>query len=162
LLSLRASAVPRLHLNPACFPAFLLSFCPALRCRHLPNRRGRTTAVHQATADPLMLPCSCSMLTLLLPALLLFCSTALHCCPQAWKNHCCASGYSCSRQSDWFWQCSPGNSGNTPNPPNNGGGNGGGNQNPPQQPQPPSGPGAYKPDPPVPAKKIGCKYTVTY
>jgi len=66
-------------------------------------------------------------------------------------------GYTCTRNNDWYYNCQPGSGGNNPPPPPNNTPAPPGNT-PAPTPPPPSGPGGYKPDPPVPAKKIGCEY----
>lgn len=95
------------------------------------------------------------LLLLLLPTVL----------PQAWSNSCCPSGYTCTRSSEWFYQCTPNGSGggnnNNGGGNNNGGNNGGNNNNGgDNNNNQPNDPSKYKPAPPVAAKKINGEASV--
>jgi endoglucanase len=73
-------------------------------------------------------------------------------CLQPWAGYCCAAGNTCVRNNDWYYNCQPGNGGggNSGGGGNGGGGNGGGSS--------PNDPSQYKPEPPVPARKVNGQY----
>jgi hypothetical protein len=66
----------------------------------------------------------------------------LGCVLQEWSGTCCPAGYKCVRNDAWYYNCQ----GNMNSGGNNGGGSSSGNGG--------SSPIAFKPDPPVPAKKL--------